>query len=89
MFSNISLHCLQGANIFDHLPNVKKTRSVASEAAKEIERYLSTATLKTDNPLQWWTENAELYPTLSWMALDYLSIPGTYLSTPWDYSESV
>lgn len=66
----------QGANIFDHLPSIKSTRTVASAAADEVERYLSTAIVKVDNPLEWWTQNAELYPTLSCMALDYLSIPG-------------
>lgn len=66
----------QGANIFDHLPSVHHTRGAASAAVTEIERYLSTGTLKVDNPLQWWTENAELYPNLSRIALDYLSIPG-------------
>lgn len=28
--------------------------------------------------LQWWSERKDLYPCLSRMALDYLSIPGTF-----------
>ncbi|PIL28879.1 hypothetical protein GSI_08925 [Ganoderma sinense ZZ0214-1] len=67
----------EGANIFDHLPSVKSTRKLASAAASEIERYLSTGTVKVNNPLKWWTDNAALYPNLSHMALDYLSIPAT------------
>ena len=45
----------------------------------ELARYLATPTEATDDPLRWWTERRTLYPCLSRMALDYLSIPGTSL----------
>jgi len=32
------------------------------------------------DPLQWWNDNRYVYPTLYHMALDYLSIPGEFLS---------
>ncbi|KAM5539814.1 hypothetical protein V8D89_006627 [Ganoderma adspersum] len=67
----------QGANIFDHLPSIKSTCTIATAAADEVERYLSTAIVKVDNPLKLSTQNVELYPTLLRMALDYLSIPVT------------
>ncbi|TFK80198.1 HAT dimerization, partial [Polyporus arcularius HHB13444] len=43
----------------------------------EVARYFATATEETDNPLLWWRERRDIFPCLSRMALDYLSIPGT------------
>jgi hAT family C-terminal dimerisation region len=42
----------------------------------EIDRYLATDTEDVKNVLSWWWERKSLYPCLSRMALDYLSIPG-------------
>lgn len=42
----------------------------------EIDRYLTTDTEDVKNVLSWWWERKSLYPCLSRMALDYLSIPG-------------
>ncbi|EJF62532.1 hATC-domain-containing protein, partial [Dichomitus squalens LYAD-421 SS1] len=43
----------------------------------EIDRFLTTPTLKVNDPLQWWADNAETYPSVSRMGRDYLSIPTT------------
>jgi hAT family C-terminal dimerisation region len=55
--------------------------SAVSKAAldDEITRYLSAPLERTLNPLLWWTEKKTVYPRLSRMALDYLSIPGTFI----------
>jgi hypothetical protein len=42
----------------------------------EIDRYLATDPEEVENPLLWWWERRSMYPDLSRMALDYLSIPG-------------
>jgi hypothetical protein len=61
-------------NIFDALPSM----SFASKSglADELTRYLVAPTEWTTDPLKWWVENQSLYPCLSRMALNYLSIPG-------------
>ena len=46
------------------------------EVRDEIDRYLDTDTEVVDKPLLWWWERRSMYPCLSRMALDYLSIPG-------------
>jgi hypothetical protein len=43
----------------------------------EVDRYLATDTEDVADPLLWWSERRSMYPCLSRMALDYLSIPGT------------
>jgi hAT family C-terminal dimerisation region len=50
--------------------------------ADEIARYLSAPTEATLDPLLWWTERKDIYPRLSRMALDYLSIPGEFIFCP-------
>lgn len=42
----------------------------------EIDIYLSLAAESVKDPLKWWTDNTQIYPNLSRMARDYLSIPG-------------
>ena len=43
----------------------------------ELKHYLSTdIETTTDGPLKWWCSKQEIYPRLSRMALNYLSIPG-------------
>jgi hypothetical protein len=51
-----------------------------SALADELTRYLSTPVERTLNPLQWWIEMKAVYPCLSRMALDYLSIPGEFVA---------
>lgn len=74
----------QSANIFDKirqkrlLEAAKRSKSRTGEA-DEFDRYLSTPPEPVDNPIAWWYERQEMYPRLSRMALDYLSIPGMWL----------
>ena len=42
----------------------------------EIDQYLQLPVEYVKDPLKWWYNNRALYPNLSRMALDYLSIPG-------------
>ena len=53
----------------------------AKELRDELARYLSTDPEQVVDVLLWWTECKAIYPHLSRMALDYLSIPGTYFAT--------
>ena len=43
----------------------------------EVDEYLSQAVEKVRDPIAWWWDHRKVYPKLSAMALDYLSIPGT------------
>lgn len=47
-------------------------------AKSELERYLETPPekIKPDGALQWWYENQSMFPHLSRMAMNYLTIPG-------------
>jgi hypothetical protein len=46
----------------------------------EVSRYLSTDPEQVRDVLLWWHERKSVYPCLSRMALDYLSIPGELLT---------
>ena len=46
----------------------------------EIDRYLAMDTEAVADPLLWWFEHRSMYPALSRMALDYLTIPGMSVS---------
>jgi len=50
------------------------------EVHDEVNRYLSTDTENVSDVLLWWTECCAMYPCLSQMAVDYLSIPGMLIS---------
>lgn len=66
--------------MFDALLQGKGSRPDGKAAAHdEIDRYLRTETEVVDNPMLWWAERRAMYPGLSRMALDYLSIPGTFI----------
>ena len=45
----------------------------------EVEEYLCQPVKNIKDPLKWWVANCHVYPNLSRMALDYLSIPGKLL----------
>jgi hypothetical protein len=47
----------------------------------ELDEYLSQAVEKVRDPIVWWWEHKKVYPALSAMAFDYLSIPGMCLNT--------
>ena len=63
-------------NIFDILDELDAAPD--DRIDDELEHYLSTPTEKTSNVIQWWTDRLKIYPNLSQMAIDYLTIPGTY-----------
>lgn len=73
---------IQSANMFDDMFNEDiEGAGVEDVPENELDDYLSRPpeTFKScPNPLRWWYEHRERYPRLSRMALDYLSIPGTY-----------
>ena len=53
----------------------------ATELHDELDFYLSTKRdLDVKDGLRWWHEHKHYYPCLYRMALDYLSIPGEFLS---------
>jgi hypothetical protein len=60
-------------NMFDDLPEL-----AAPQLSDELERYLTGNTYPEHIPnvLAWWSERQRIYPCLSRMAMDYLSIPG-------------
>jgi hypothetical protein len=62
------------SNIFDDLPALAAPR--ATELRDDLARYLSTDPELVKDVLVWWTERKGMFPCLSRMALDYLSIPG-------------
>jgi hypothetical protein len=62
--------------MFDDLPALAVPKS--SELRDELERYLSTDPEFVPDVLSWWYEQQHVYPCLSRMAIDYLSIPGMF-----------
>jgi hypothetical protein len=46
------------------------------EDINELDDYLSQAIEKVSDPIVWWWDHRKVYPTLSAMAFDYLSVPG-------------
>ena len=71
-------------NIFDNLPDLTTPSQPAQD---ELTAYLAEpcAKPKHDNALLWWIEKRDVYPRLSRMALDYLSMPGKHGLTPLRY----
>ena len=62
-------------NIFDDLPALQEFEATAIQ--DELATYLSTGPdLRIVDGLRWWYKHKHLYPHLSRMAIDYLSIPG-------------
>ena len=59
--------------MFDDLPLLSTPHQ---HECTELERYLSIDTEHVKDALLWWFEHKHVYPQLSRMALDYLSIPG-------------
>jgi hypothetical protein len=48
----------------------------------ELDAYLKLPVESVQDPLKWWDDHRKIYPNLSRMALDYLSIPGLSFSLP-------
>jgi|SRR6266571_6307030 len=64
-------------NIFDTLSTLSVPLKVA--LADELTHYLAAPVERTCDPLLWWVKRHTLYPCLSWMACDYLCIPGMFV----------
>ncbi|KAJ3498251.1 hypothetical protein NLJ89_g10242 [Agrocybe chaxingu] len=62
-------------NLFDKLPAL--ATPARNELKDELRRYLDCDPEQVENVLLWWYEHRAVYPCLSRMALDYLSIPAT------------
>jgi hypothetical protein len=60
-------------NIFDALPALSAT---SKSLLDELTRFLASPTERMLDPLRWWAERQAIYPRLSRMARDYLSVPG-------------
>lgn len=52
------------------------TTGIISVPTSELDDYLKLPVEKAPDPLKWWHNHRRVYPNLSRMALDYLSIPG-------------
>jgi len=59
--------------MFDNISSLSTPRR---QERSELERYLSTDAEPVEDALLWWFEHKHVYPLLSRMALDYLSVPG-------------
>jgi hypothetical protein len=44
----------------------------------ELDNYLSQAVEKVRDPITWWWDHQKVFPRLSTIAFDYLSIPGRF-----------
>jgi hypothetical protein len=71
---DISFQETTSQNMFDNMDDLLAPR--ISDSRGELDRYLSTDIEDVRDPLMWWTERKSMYPALSRMALDYLTIPG-------------
>ena len=66
--------------MFDDLPTLAAPKS--SELHDKLKRYLSTDPEFVPDVLTWWYEHRHVYPCLSRMAMDYLSVPGLFCHLP-------
>ena len=60
--------------MFDDLPALATPKP--SDLRDELDCFLSTDPEYVQDVLAWWFERRHIYPRLSRMARDYLSIPG-------------
>jgi|SRR5882762_9773662 len=65
-------------NVFDTLPSLAAPKH--AELRDKLDRFLSTDPEQVDDVLAWWFEHCAMFPHLSRMALDYLTIPGMCFS---------
>ncbi len=65
-------------NIFDQRLTFSVPKAQSPE--NELTSYLNAIPEPVTNALKWWHERRTIYPCLSRMALDYLSMPGKLLS---------
>ena len=46
------------------------------EVCGKLDDYISLSIEKVHDPIGWWWDHKAMYPKLSCMAFDYLSVPG-------------
>ena len=67
--------------MFDDYTNISVAKTGSSRTRRnKLDEYLQLPVENVKDPLKWWVNNRKVYPNLSRMALDYLSIPGKHLS---------
>ncbi|KAF8667473.1 hypothetical protein AX14_006338 [Amanita brunnescens Koide BX004] len=76
----------ENVNIFDNLPSLAKPKT--SHLCDELENYLGTDIEEVEDPIAWWNECRSVYPQLSRMVLDYLSVPTTSVDVERLFSHS-
>ena len=76
MLNGTSTDVQVGANMFNRLDTLPPPQS--SDRGTELNCYLTTDIEHVTDAIAWWHEHHIVYPCLSRMVLDYLSIPGTY-----------
>ena len=64
------------SNIFDQIPALVAPRRLPP--SNELVRYLQTDPEFVEDVVAWWYEKHDIYPFLSQMALDYLTLPGKF-----------
>lgn len=64
----------QSKNIFDNLAALAPPKP--TKHANELDSYLAADIVPCTDPVAWWHENRLRYPSLSRMAISYLTIPG-------------
>ena len=73
---------MQSDNIFVDLLSCSSSAPVNEELRSELAQYLSTGPENVKDALLWWVEMHAIYPRLSRMARNYLSIPGMSICIP-------
>lgn len=65
------------SNIFDIFFSDDELDEPTRNDHDELDRYLNTdVDRKVDDPIVWWLDHQHMYPRLSRMALDFLTVPG-------------
>jgi hypothetical protein len=72
--SNVSVS--RSDNIFDGLAAL--AAPAENELCDDLHRYLNADVEDVRDPIAWWQGKRTAFPKLSRMALDYLTIPGTF-----------
>jgi hypothetical protein len=67
------------ANIFDTLDCLSAPK--AGDLRDELDKYLSAEPEHVIDAVKWWFDRRKIYPRLSRMAMDYLTIPRKCLNT--------
>jgi hypothetical protein len=68
-------------DMFDNYMNISVARTGSSCIRhNELDKYLQLLVENVKDPLKWWVNNHKVYPNLSQMALDYLSLPSRHPS---------